>query len=138
MAETLAPKKKRMNGWNRLFIVVAVCWAVAAPFLMVAEGNGPVHQIFQMCADSAYRNYGASDSLIRLDMDKYNAEVAKCSSVFIRDFVGIHKILASLIGAGDLKIGLAAWGFILIPLCLLWAVGWAIGRIVLWVATGFR
>jgi hypothetical protein len=31
-----------MNGWNRLFVVVAVWWAVAAPFWLVAENNDPL------------------------------------------------------------------------------------------------
>jgi Na+-transporting methylmalonyl-CoA/oxaloacetate decarboxylase gamma subunit len=31
-----------------------------------------------------------------------------------------------------------AWGFILIPLALLWVVVWGIGRVVRRVAAGFR
>jgi len=29
-----------MNGWNRLFVIVAVCWALVAPFLVMADVNG--------------------------------------------------------------------------------------------------
>ena len=31
-----------MTGWNRLFVVIAVCWALVAPFLLMAEANGPL------------------------------------------------------------------------------------------------
>jgi hypothetical protein len=30
-----------------------------------------------------------------------------------------------------------AWGFILIPLALLWGVSWVLSRVVRWVAAGF-
>lgn len=37
-----------------------------------------------------------------------------------------------MIGVGDLTLGLVAWGFSLIPLCVLWVPGWSLGRIVHW------
>ena len=46
--------------------------------------------------------------------------------------------IGAMIGAGDRKLGLVAWGFILIPLALLWIVVWGVARIVRWVAAGFR
>jgi hypothetical protein len=117
--------------------VVAVLWAIAAPFILMAETNRPVHQVFDLCGDVAYRNYGASDSQIRLDMDKYQQEVNRCLASFSRDFVGIEKLFSALLGIGDRTLGLVAWGFILIPLCVLWVVGWGFGRIGRWVAAGF-
>jgi hypothetical protein len=43
-----------------------------------------------------------------------------------------------MIGTGDWKLGAVAWGFIIIPLALLWIVAWGVGRVVRWVAAGFR
>ena len=55
-----------MSGWNRLFVVIAVLWAVAAPIILMVDTNRPVHQAFDRCGDAAYRNYGASDTRVRL------------------------------------------------------------------------
>ena len=127
-----------MNGWNRLLVVIAVCWAIVAPFLLMEDTNKPIQQTFDSCGSAAYRRYGASDSTIRLDMAKYDAEVAKCLADFSRDFVSLQKLLSALIGAGDRTLGLVLWGFILIPPCLLWVVGWVFGKTVQWVVAGFR
>jgi hypothetical protein len=124
-----------MNGWNRLFVVVAVLWAVAAPFWLMAEENRPVEQIFSLCSDAAYQRYGSSDSP-KLDMDKYRVERDRCIDAWIRDHTGLYKVLGAMIGLGDWRLGAAAWGFILIPLVLLWIVGWGPGRVALWVAAG--
>lgn len=51
-----------MNGWNRLFVVILVCWVLVAPFLLMAEANRPVEQSQYLCSDTAYRFYGSSDS----------------------------------------------------------------------------
>jgi hypothetical protein len=37
---------KRLNGWNRLFVIVAVCWAVVVPFLALESVNKPAEQTF--------------------------------------------------------------------------------------------
>ena len=126
-----------MNGWNRLFVVVAVMWAVVAPFLLMAESNKPVHSLYSMCTDTAYQLYGSSSSS-KLDMNRYRAEVAKCSEAFVRDFVSLPGVLGAMVGAGDWKLGAVAWGFVLIPLALLWIIAWSAARIVHWVAAGFR
>jgi hypothetical protein len=34
-----------MSGWNRLFVVVAVLWAIAAPFVLMADTNTPVDKL---------------------------------------------------------------------------------------------
>jgi hypothetical protein len=31
-----------MNGWNRLFVVIAVLWAIVAPFWLLDGVNKPV------------------------------------------------------------------------------------------------
>jgi hypothetical protein len=126
-----------MNGWNRLFVVVAVVWALVAPFLLVAESNKPADRMFSMCSDIAYRSYGSSSSS-KLDMDRYRAEEAKCLEAFVGHIVSVPGTFGAMIGAGDWKFGLVAWGFIFIPLALLWIVVWGVGRIVHWVAAGFR
>jgi hypothetical protein len=126
-----------MNGWNRLFVVVAVVWAVVAPFLLVAENNRPATTMYSMCSDVAYRLYGSSSS-IKLDWDKYEAERAKCSTELVRRLTSVPDMFGAMIGAGDWKLGLVAWGFFFIPLALLWIVAWGVGRVVRWVAAGFR
>ena len=75
---------------------------------------------------------------VRLDMDMYTAERDKCLDVLVRDYVGLPQLFRALIGIGDWKVAAVAWGVLLIPLCLLWVVGWGLGRIVLWVVAGFR
>jgi hypothetical protein len=44
-----------MSGWNRLFILVAICWAVVAPFWIRAETNAPIEQTYRStaCATSS-------------------------------------------------------------------------------------
>jgi hypothetical protein len=89
-----------MNGWNRLFIVIAICWAIVAPFLLMADTNGPVDRIFEMCSSRSYRQYGASDSTVRLDMEKYKAEQDVCLNNYTRDYLDLRKLLSALIGIG--------------------------------------
>jgi hypothetical protein len=126
-----------MNGWNRVFVVVAVVWALVAPFLLVTENNKPAGTMFSMCSDVAYQLYGSSSSR-KLDMDRYRAEEAKCSEAFVRDIISVPGTFGAMFGAGDWKLGGVAWGFILIPLALPWIVGWGLGRVVHWIAAGFR
>jgi hypothetical protein len=133
-----AAKHRRMNGWNRLFVIVAVCWAIVSPFLLVIEINRPAEQEQRRCADSAYRRYGASDSTVRLDFDRYHAEAEVCINAHMQKFVGIDTLLKAGAGFGDLTLGLTLWAFIVIPLCVLWIVCWGLGRTLLWVAAGFQ
>ena len=49
-----------MNGWNRLFVVIAVCWVLAAPFLVMADTNSPIERLLQFCGETAYQLYGSS------------------------------------------------------------------------------
>jgi hypothetical protein len=126
-----------MNGWNRIFVVVAVLWALVAPFLLVAENNKPAETMFSMCDNVAYQLYGSGSSA-KLDMDRYHAEEAKCWEASVGNMVSIQGTFGAMIGAGDWKLGGVAWGFMLIPLALLWIVGWGVGRVVHWVAAGFR
>ena len=126
-----------MNGWNRLFVVLAACWVVAAPFVLVAEANDPPERIFHMCADTAYQLYGSSSS-VQLDVNKYRREMDVCQDQLRRKLVSFPMLLGAMVGIGELGTGLLMWGYIAIPLALLWVVGWVIGRTVIWVAAGFR
>jgi hypothetical protein len=126
-----------MNGWNRIFVVAAVVWVLVAPSLMIAENNKPAERMFHSCSDLAYQLYGSSSSR-QLDWNRYDAEKAKCLEAFERNIVSLPGILSSMIGAGDWRLGGVAWGFILIPLALLWVVGWGVGRVVRWIVAGFR
>lgn len=126
-----------MNGWNRLFVVVAACWAIAAPFVLVAEANGPPERIFHMCADTAYQLYGSSSSA-QLDMNRYRREMDVCTDELTRKLVSVPMLVGAMIGIGEVGTGLLMWGYIVIPLVLLWVVGWVIGRTVIWVVGGFR
>jgi hypothetical protein len=126
-----------MNGWNRVFVVVAVVWALVSPFLLVTENNKPAEMMRSMCDDVAYQLYGSSSSR-KLDMDRYRAEEAKCWEASVHNMVSIPGTFGAMIGAGDWKLGGVAWGFILIPLALLWIFGWGVGNVVHWIAAGFR
>jgi hypothetical protein len=117
--------RKPLNGWNRLFIVVAVCWAVIAPFLLMGNANEPVERSFALCANSA--------SYIS-DTERYNSKISECIDASIRDFVSIQKVLGAMVGHGEIELGLLSWGLIIVPLALLWFVA----RIVFWIAAGFR
>ena len=60
-----------MNGWNRLFVVIAVCWVVVAPLLLTAEGNRPVEQMLGLCSDAVYQ----APAILRVPTwKKYRAE----------------------------------------------------------------
>ena len=53
---------------------------------------------------------------------------------FVRsNIVSLPGTFSAMVGAGDWKLGAVAWGFILIPLALLWIVVWGVGRVVRWV-----
>ncbi len=80
-----------MNGWNRLFVVVAVCWALVVPFLVMTEVNRPVEAIFNLCTTAAYENYGTGDARVRADMDKYRSERDECISAWSHNFLSIQK-----------------------------------------------
>ena len=79
----------------------------------MAETNRPIERVQDLCADTAYNSYGSSNSIIRLDMAKYDAEVKKCIDAYIRDFVSLPKLLSAMAGQGERELGLVAWGFIL-------------------------
>src|SRR5258708_36339322 len=113
--------RAHMNGWNRLFVVVAGVWVLVAPFLLVAENNKPAERMFSSCSDVAYQLYGSSSSR-QLDMDRYRAEEAKCSATLVRGLVGLPETFGAMFGAGDWKLGGVAWGVIIIPLALRWIV----------------
>ena len=55
-------------------------------------------------------NYGASDSRVRLDLDRHDAEVKQCSARFSRDFVSPPKLAGAMVGLGDGALGLIGWG----------------------------
>jgi hypothetical protein len=126
-----------MNGWNRLFVVVAVAWTLVAPFLFVSESNKPADMLYSSCSHNAYELYGTGSSK-QLDWDRYKAEGTKCLETFGRNAINLPGTLDAMTGLGDWKLGGAAWGFILIPLALLWLVGWGLGSLVQWIAAGFR
>jgi hypothetical protein len=122
-----------MNGWNRLFVVVAVLWALVVPFYLVADHNKPVEQIFSMCSEVAYQIYGTASSP-RLDMDRYHVETAKCSQDLVRDLIGVPELLGAMIGLGSWQAGLVAsssflWLYygLLAGVSDAWCIGLALG-----------
>jgi hypothetical protein len=126
-----------MNGWNRVFVVVAVVWTLVAPFLFVSESNKPADALYSSCSHNVYELYGTGSSKT-VDMDRYRAEGAICLQAYSRRFLSLPATFSAMVGLGDWTLGGAAWGFILIPLALLWIVVWGIARIVLWIIAGFR
>ena len=90
-----------------------------------------------MCSEVAYQIYGTASSP-KLDMDRYHVETAKCSQDLVRGLISVPELLGAMIGFGSWQAGLVGWGFIIIPLALLWIVCWGLGRVVYWVGAGFR
>jgi hypothetical protein len=70
-------------------------------------------------------------------MDKHRQVLDRCLATFSRNFVSIQTLGSAMIGIGDRTLGLVTWGFIVIPLALLWGVSWVLSRVVRWVAAGF-
>jgi hypothetical protein len=71
-------------------------------------------------------------------METYRVERDRCLAGYVRDVIVVPGVLTAMVGVGDRTLGLIAWGFIVIPLALLWIIGWIVGRVVSWVAAGFR
>jgi hypothetical protein len=121
-----------MSGWNRIFVVVAVVWALVAPFLLVTENNRPAERI---SAHAVTLRTNSTALAVRDSSTWINIEQRKA---FVRNIVSVPGTFGAMIGAGDWRLAGVAWGFILIPLALLWIVGWGLGRVVHWIAAGFR
>jgi hypothetical protein len=117
-------------------MIVVAFWAVVSPLVVSTEANRGPELSFQYCTDSAYQQYGSSDSP-RFDINKYLAEIDTCSRTYAREGVRFPRVLRAMVGADDRVLGLAGWGFMLVPPALLWIVSWVIGRIVIWVAAAF-
>ena len=134
-----APRsRKHMNRCSRLSVMIVVAfWAVVSPLVVSTEANRGPELSFQYCTDSAYQQYGSSDSP-RFDINKYLVEIDTCSRTYAREGVRFPRVLHAMVGADDRVLGLAGWGFMLVPPALLWIVSWVIGRIVIWVAAAFR
>ena len=126
-----------MNGWNRIFVVLAAGWALGAPLLLVSENNKLPEMSYSRCSDVAYQLYGSSSSR-QLDMDKYRAERDKCYERLVPALISVPGIFGAMVGAGDWKLGGMAWGFIVMPLAMLWIVAWGVGRTLSWIVAGFR
>jgi hypothetical protein len=123
--------------WNRLFGVIAVCWAIVSPFLLAVEADRRPKLARQNCTDTSYELYGVTDSP-RFDVNRYTAETNDCNRTYDRDSVHLTKVLSAMVGRGDRILGLAAWGLLLIPLGFLLVISWAIRRLVNWIRVGFN
>jgi hypothetical protein len=45
------------------------------------------------------------------------------------EFMSFPKVLCAMVGQGARRLGLVAWGSILIPSALLWIIAWSLARI---------
>jgi hypothetical protein len=126
-----------MNLWNRSFVVIAICWAIVSPLLIATEANRGPAQALRDCSDSAYQQYGSNDSP-RFDTYRYIAEADACNHAYARDGVRLPRVLTAMFGSGDKILGVAGWGFLSIPLVLLWILSWGIGRFIIWIVASFH
>ncbi len=126
-----------MNLWLRLSVVIAVCWAIVSPLLIAEEANRGPELALHDCTDFAYQRYGASDSP-QFDLKRYIAEADGCNRACARDGVPLSRVLSAMSGSGDRILGLAGWGFLLVPLVLLWFISRGIRGFVNRIAAGFR
>jgi hypothetical protein len=80
--------------WNRLFAVIALCWAIVSPFLLAAEADRRPELARRDCTDTSYRLYGATDSP-RFDVNRYTAEADACNRSYNSDSVRLPKVLSA-------------------------------------------
>jgi hypothetical protein len=52
-----------MNPWNRLFVVIAICWVIVSPLLIATEADRGPAQALHDCSDSAYQQSGQATRL---------------------------------------------------------------------------
>jgi hypothetical protein len=124
------------SKWNRLFAVIAVCWAIVSPLLLAAEADRRPELARRDCTETSYRLYGATDSP-HFDLNTYAAEAEACNRSYNSDSVRLPKVLSAMVGRGDRILGLAAWGLLLIPLGFLLVISWGIRRFVNWIRVFF-
>ena len=124
------------SKWNRLFAVIAVCWAIVSPSLLAVEADRRPELARRDCTETSYSLYGAIDSP-RFDVNRYAAEADACNRSYNRDSVRFPQVLSAMVGRGDRILGLAAWGLLLIPLGFLSVISWGIRRFVNWIRVGF-
>ena len=94
----------------------------------MADANKPIEQAWVSCDQVVYGRYGSRNS-IELNVVKYDAEVRRCIDAYVRNFMGFPKVLSAMVGQGERRLGLVAWGSILIPSALLWIIAWSLARI---------
>ncbi len=138
-AATAGTIQRRKSGWNRLFLVISVLWAIGAPIWVMVDTNDSTGKVYQMCLNSAYKNYDVGG--YTPNTTKYDATKSECLHSFERQFIPPQRLLAMLLGndPGPGGYGFALlWGVILVPIALLWLIGGGTVRTVRWIAAGFR
>jgi hypothetical protein len=133
------PKVSKKSGWNRLFVVISVLWAIGAPIYTMVEANNSTSEIYRMCYSSAYTRYGPG-GYAGADEAKFQTAKAQCGYNFDRAFMAPQKLIDILLGGQGPGPNSTAilWGIILVPLALLWLIGGITIRTVRWVAAGFK
>jgi len=137
-AATAGTIQSKKSGWNRLFVVISVLWAIGAPIYAMVDINRSAGNLFGMCYSSAYKTYGAGGYL-GADETKLQTAEAHCRRDLDRVAMPPQKLLDVLLGKGPEQYGFAIlWGVILVPIALLWLIGGATIGTVRWVAAGFQ
>lgn len=129
----------RLNGWQRIGVIVSVLWIVGG-FLWgnswyLSSQDAPVASEYRLCeaaADQKQQNYmqeaqAAQESNTPLrTTDTWNADDAKCQQEMNSGFIAAtkgHWLAASL--------------FAIFPLLFAWGLAWIVMRLYRWVRTGF-
>jgi hypothetical protein len=126
------------SGWGRLFIVATVLWLPIGFFICLGQANSTPNALLKFCIGEAYN---AQERAGSFNADDLHAREELCNAQAERDGFSPAKLMRILLGsdenlgtkdAHDLR--LFAWIMLLGPLVLLWIIG----RIVGWIAAGFR
>jgi hypothetical protein len=136
------------SGWSRLFVVIAALWTVFVPIYFMVSSNNSASASYSSCYSLAYSTWGPGSSIA--NDAKLQARLDECSRSFESSSMPYTKVLAALFplpspdanapprNADDILLTKVLWGFILVPIALLWIVGGGIIRTVRWIAAGFK
>jgi hypothetical protein len=113
MSQSGERRMSRLNGWQRIGIVLSVLWFLGGAFW----GN-----------EIAIRDGGSWPTLqLKWCLSRPNADYSECNATFEKDY---EKGIAGHWSAG-LLVGL-------VPIPIAWLLVWAVVAIVRWVRRGFR
>jgi hypothetical protein len=116
---------ERLNGWQRIGVVLSILWFFVGGFLgnqeAIREGADPAIAIYGMCMDAAH---GRENNNPKYDVA---AALDECGREFIKNdtaWTADHWYVALFVG--------------LVPIPLAWLLVWGLISLYRWMGAGFR